>query len=38
MTTYNVVWTERMATNVEAKNEAEAIKKVMQCKYNEVSA
>ena len=35
MPTYNVVWSERMSVNVEAKNEQEAIEMVLNCEHDE---
>lgn len=35
MKTYNVVWTERHAVNIEAETEEEAIEKACQCDYDE---
>ncbi len=35
MKTFNVVWEERMSVNVQAKNEMEAIEKVMEGNYDE---
>lgn len=40
MKTYNVIWTERMSVNVQAKNEQEAREKVLNSEhdYSQVSA
>lgn len=35
MKTYNVVWTERHAVNIEAETEEEAIQKAYNCDYDE---
>lgn len=32
---YNVIWTERMSVNVQAKNEAQAREKVLNCEHDE---